>query len=175
MLKSLGGIEKFITVFSCNSPAVTLYTSILNYSPSSVLLHEPKLKASGNMHPAVLVNFKQYCTNNAVPVCYQSTNDLFSWGIDSDSPATKGLKRANLEQIVHRTQGGKKTAIVLVQRAVQVHTNQKKMEDDDWSFLGGPTLVCSSTKTIIPPLNTGSVTQRPRKSFLRENEDSGQR
>lgn len=87
------------------------------------------------------------------------------WGIDSDSVAIKGLKRANLEQIVRKTDEKKKTAIVLVQRAVQVRTNRNKMEDDDRSFLGGPTLVCSSTKTIIPPLNTGSVTQRPRKSF----------
>ena len=49
-----------------------------------------------------------------------------------------------------------------------MHANQKKMEDDDWSFLGGPTLVFSSTKTIIPPLNTGSVTQRAHKKFLSE-------
>lgn len=66
-------------------------------------------------------------------------------------------------------EGGKK-AVVFVQRAVQVHTNQEKMEDDDWSVLGGPSLVCSTTKTIIPPLNTGSVTERPRKGFLQADE-----
>lgn len=37
----------------------------------------------------------------------------------------KGQNRANLEQIVCQ-----KTAIVLVQRAVQVCANQKKMEYD---------------------------------------------
>lgn len=33
-----------------------------------------------------------------------------------------------------------KNAIVFVQGVVQVRTNQKNMEDDDWSFLGGPSL-----------------------------------
>lgn len=41
-------------------------------------------------------------------------------------------------------------------------------------FLGGPSLVCSTTKTIIPPLNTGSVTERPRKGFLHADERPGQ-
>lgn len=45
-----------------------------------------------------------------------------------------------------------------------MHTNLKKMEADDWSFLGGPTLVRSPMKTV-PPLNTGSVTQRPCKKY----------
>lgn len=72
------------------------------------------------------VEFRQYRNNNVVPVCYQLSGDLFCRGINSDSTAIKGLNRANLEQIVCP----KKTAIVLVQRAVQVCTNQKKMEDD---------------------------------------------
>ncbi len=56
------------------------------------------------MHPAGLVDFKQHCNNNVVPVCYQLAGDLFCWGIDSDSTAIKGMKRANLEQILHKTE-----------------------------------------------------------------------
>lgn len=77
------------------------------------------------MHTAGLVEFIQYHNNNVVPVCYQLAGDLFCWGINSDRVAIKGQNRANLEQIVCQ-----KTAIVLVQRAVQVCANQKKMEYD---------------------------------------------
>ena len=52
--------------------------------------------------PAGLVDFKQYCNNRAVPVCYQLARDLFCWRIDSDSAALNVLQRANPEQTLHK-------------------------------------------------------------------------
>jgi len=156
MLENPGGIARFIAVFSCNSQAVKLQTSsVLRFQ--FCYIKQSFIRAGTCTHMGLSTS-----NNTATTFWIQSfvsqLGDLFCRGIDSVSAAVKGLKGANLQQIVKKT-----TPIVLVQRGTQVCDNQKKMEDDGWSLRGGLTPVCSSTKTIIPLLNTGRETKRPCK------------
>lgn len=74
MLKTPGGFERFITNLSCDSPAITLHTSTLNYSPFSILLHKTKLHVYKNVHPLGLST-----SNNTVTIA--SFQSVINWPV----------------------------------------------------------------------------------------------
>lgn len=121
------------------------------------------------MHPwAGMSNSKKYSI-----MFFQSASDLFCCGTDGHNAAKMGLKRANPEQIVHKTEK-KKQPLCLPRGPFRCTLIRKRWKVMIGVFWEVRLWSAALRKTIIPPLNTGSVTQRPRKSSLWENECRGQ-
>lgn len=76
----------------------------------------------GGCLQAGLVTFKQSSNNTTITISKRLAAELFCGGHDN------GNMKVWMELIHSRL---RTKAVVLVQRAVQVHTNQEKMEDDD--------------------------------------------
>lgn len=116
-----------------------------------------------------LVTFKQSGNNNVASIFNHLAAKLFCGG--HDNVAIMGWKEL-IHSRLYTKRGGIK-AVCLSRGPLRCTLIRKRWKMTTGVFLGGPSLVCSTTKTIMPPLNTGSVTERPRKGFLHADERRG--
>lgn len=108
------------TVFIQHATAVIFHTNVW-WPVSWFLLHKTRLCG---WLLAGLVTLKQSSNNNSIAIFKRLAAELFCGGHDN------GNIKVWMELIHSRLHT---KAVALVQRAVQVHTNQEKMEDDDLS------------------------------------------